>query len=511
MRTPAPPPIDRRRRDVLRALGAVAALPALAQAQRLGPQDRARMPNVVMFLTDDQRFDALSAAGNRILHTPNMDRIGREGIRFEQAFVTCSLCAPSRASFLTGLYPHTHGVVSNGDGPQYEGGPGIRDDQLTFVDRLHAGGWHTGLVGKWHLPSRPRGFDDWVIFPWQGEYHDPQMLANGVPLQLRGHADDVVGDQALAYLRARPTDRPFCLLVQFKSPHRNWQPAARYANAFADVDIPLPDTLLDKLAGKPDAVKRAEMALADMPDYRERVPASLPAAERARRNLQLMVRDYYRVLLSVDDSVGRVLDQLDADNLAEQTVVIYASDNGFFLGEHGLFDKRLMYEPSIRIPLMLRYPAQVPAGVVDTTHMVLNIDVAPTVLDLCGAGSDPQMQGRSLYPLLRGHDSPWREDFLYEYFEYPAGHCARKNRGLRTTRWKLIEFYEQPQEWELYDLQADPGENHNLIDDAAHAATLATLRARLVEVRRDLGDVDPPGPAPMAAGCHDGARVPAEG
>lgn len=505
----APPP-DARRRQLLRLLGAsMLAGPARTLAQRLGPQDPARMPNVVVFVTDDQRMDAMSAYGNRILRTPNMDRIAREGIRFEQAFVTDSLCAPSRASILTGLYPHAHGVISNGDGPQFEGAPGLRADQPTFVDRLQAGGWHTGLVGKWHLPSRPDGFDHWVIFSWQGEYHDPEMLANGVPLKLRGHADDIVGDQALAFLDAHPRQQPFCLLVHFKSPHRNWQPAARYAHAFEGVDIPAPDTLLDKLADRPEALRKAELALADVPDYRDRVPASLSPAERARRNLDFMVRDYYRVLLSVDDNVGRVLDRLDADGSASDTIVVYTSDNGFFLGEHGLFDKRLMYESSIRVPLLLRWPAQVPAGQVDRSHMALNIDIAPTLLDLCAAGEVPAMQGRSLRPLLRGGDAPWREDFLYEYFEYPAGHCVRKHRGLRTARWKLIHFFEQPQEWELYDLQADPQERTNLIDAPAQADTVAALRARLAELRHELGDADPPGPAPVAAGCRDGARVPA--
>ena len=461
-------------------------------------------PNVLFVMTDDQRQDAMSAYGNAILSTPNMDRIANGGARFERAFVTNSLCAPSRASFLTGLYSHAHGILTNGDGPQFYNGPGLREDQSTWVEMLQEAGFHTGLVGKWHLKSQPRGFDEWVIFPWQGEYHDPEMLAKGVPLRLRGHADDVVGDQALEFLRKRPRDRPFCLVYQFKSPHRTWKPAARFAQAFEDVDIPLPRTFEDRLAGRPEAVRAAEMALADMPDYRDQVPASLPVEERKRRNLELMVKDYYRVLLSVDENVGRVLDFLDEQKLAANTLVVYTSDNGFFLGEHGLFDKRLMYEPSIRVPLAIRYPARCEAGVVDRAHMALNVDVMPTILELSGVPVPPHLHGRSLVPLLEGADVPWRDAFLYEYYEYPAGHCVRKNRGIRTARWKLIHFFEQPQEWELYDLESDPDETRNLAGEGSFAAIEASLRERMGELRRELGDSDPPGPPPRAQTCRDG-------
>jgi arylsulfatase A-like enzyme len=459
---------------------------------------------VIFIMTDDQRQDSMSAYGNSILETPNMDRIGAGGIRFTEAFVTNSLCAPSRASFLTGLYSHEHGIISNGDGPQFYNGPGLREDQPTFVHLLQKAGYHTGLAGKWHLKSRPSGFDQWVIFPWQGEYDDPEMIANGVSLRMRGHADDVVGDQAIEFLRNRPKDRPFCLLYQFKSPHRTWKPAERFAKAFEDVEIPIPRTLDDRLEGRPEAVRKAEMALAEMPDYRDRVPASLPAQERARRNLEIMVKDYYRVLLSVDENVGRVLDLLDREKLAENTIVVYTSDNGFFLGEHGLYDKRLMYEPSIRVPLLIRFPARIKPGQVDRSHMVLNVDVAPTLLQLCGSSVPPALQGRSLQPLFSGANPPWREDFLYEYYEYPAGHCVRKHRGIRTERWKLIHFWEQPQEWELYDLKTDPDETRNLASVSTHATTLASLRKRMSELRRELGDADPPGPPHVAQGCRDG-------
>jgi arylsulfatase A-like enzyme len=497
------------RRDALRVIGGVLAGVPLAKTPGGVLGRRARgAPNVVFIMTDDQRQDAMSAYGNEILKTPNMDRIGAGGVRFTEAFVTNSLCAPSRASILTGLYSHAHGVITNGGGPEFYNQPGLRADQLTFVHLLRQAGYHTALVGKWHLRSAPSGFDEWVIFPDQGMYHDPAMIANGVALTLRGHADDVVGDQALAFLAHRPKEKPFCLLYQFKSPHRSWMPAERFARAFDDVMIQLPRTFEDRLAGRPEALRRAEMAIADMPDFRDRgVSPSLPLEERKRRNLEHLVKNYYRVLLSVDENVGRMLDALDRDGVADDTIIVYTSDNGFFLGEHGLFDKRLMYEPSIRVPLLVRYPARIAAGRVDRSHLVLNVDVAPTLLELAGIPVPVWMQGRSLVPLLEGKDSPWRDAFLYEYYEYPAEHCARKNRGIRTDRWKLIHFWEQPEEWELYDLRADPDETNNLAGKREHAATLTRLRTRLAELRRELEDVDPPGPAPVAAPCGNGVNT----
>jgi arylsulfatase A-like enzyme len=250
------------------------------------------------------------------------------------------------------------------------------------------------------------------------------------------------------------------------------------------------------------------MAIADMPDFRDRgVSPSLPAEERKRRNLEHLVKNYYRVLLSVDENVGRFLDALDREGLTDGTIVVYTSDNGFFLGEHGLFDKRLMYEPSIRVPLLVRYPARIPAGGVDRSHLVLNVDVAPTLLELAGIPRPSWMHGRSLVPLLEGKEASWRDAFLYEYYEYPAEHCARKNRGIRTDRWKLIHFWEQPEEWELYDLRADPDETNNLAGKREHAATLSRLRTRLAELRREVGDADPPGPPPVAAPCGKGVNT----
>jgi arylsulfatase A-like enzyme len=495
------------RRESLKALGAAAGLPALDVLEGVLRQPRPARdaPNILFFLTDDQQQAAMSAYGNRILRTPHMDRIAADGLRFTEAFVTNSLCAPSRASFLTGLYSHAHGVITNGDGPLWRNQPGLRSDQLTFPHLLRQAGYHTMLAGKWHIRSWPTGFDQWNILPGQGAYHDPEMVANGVRVKLRGHVEDAIGDQALVLLRERPKDTPFCLLCWFKAPHRDWRPAARFEKVFDAVDVPTPRTFEDRFEGRPEALRKAEMAIADMPDFRDRgVPASLPPEERTRRNLQLLVKNYYRVLLGVDENVGRVLEFLDTEGLAENTAVFYSSDNGFFLGEHGLFDKRLMYEPSIRIPMLFRWSGRVPRGQVDSAHVVLNIDVAPTILQLAGVPVPSWMHGRSWLPLLDSAEAPWRDAFLYEYYEYPAVHCVRKNRGVRTSRWKLIHFWEQPAEWELYDLQTDPDEMTNLAGRPEHRATLSDLRARLEALRREVGDTDPPGPPPVAVPCASG-------
>ena len=460
-------------------------------------------PNILFIMTDDQRKDALGIYGNTILKTPHIDRIGTEGARVDEFFVTSSLCAPSRASFMTGVYPHVHGVTTNGSGQPHRNAGGLREGQITFVHLLHDAGYQTALVGKWHLRSEPAGFDQWVILPGGGgPYLDPAMMANRVRVKMRGHADDIVGDQTLEFLQQRTKERPFCLLMNFKSPHRNWIPAARFEKAFEGVDIPLPRTYEDRLEGRPEALRRAQMAIADMPDFRERgVPESLPFEERKQRNYQALVKNYYRTILSIDENVGRALEFLDKNDLSKNTIVVFSSDNGFFLGEHGLFDKRLMYEPSIRVPMLVRWPANISAGTVDRAHMTLNVDVAPTLLECAGVPVPAWMQGRSLLPLLHGKTPPWRDSFYYAFYEHPdADHCVRKNRGIRTDRWKLIQYWEQPEEWELYDLAADPDETRNLASSRRNV--VRELRERMDTLRRELGETDPPGPAPAAAPCR---------
>ena len=457
-----------------------------------------RRPNILFVMTDDQRWDAMSCAGNPILRTPHMDRVAEEGVRFSEAFVTNALCSPSRGCILTGLYSHAHGVTTNGGKSHY-----FRPGLATFPRLLQQAGYYSAVVGKWHIATLPAGlgFDHWCIFPGQGAYDDPVMIANGGRVQFRGNSEDVVGDQALETLRSRPKDKPFCLLYHFKAPHRPWLPAERFRKAYEDVTIPEPPTFNVGLDGRPESIRSTDMQIADMPDFRERgVPADLPRQERKRLNFQVFMKNYYRTLLGVDENLGRVLDFLDQQGLRENTVVIYTGDNGFFQGEYGMFDKRLMYEPSIRVPMLLRYPAAVKARVVDREHMVLNNDVFHTVLDYAGIArpKETEHHGMSWRPVLEGR-AGGRESWFYEYFEYPAAHCAPQLRGVRTRRFKLVHYIQTPQAWELFDLETDPEERRNLYDDAAHRATAGKLREELERWRNLLHDDRSEDGAPAAA------------
>ena len=461
------------RRTALQTLAA--GFPSLAVGQAN------RRPNFLFVMTDDQRYDAMSCAGNRVLKTPNMDRIAEGGVRFTDAFVTNALCSPSRATIVTGLYSHTHGVTTNGGATHH-----LRPNQVTFPMLLQQSGYYTALVGKWHIASAPTGFDHYCMLPGQGVYHDPVMIANGGRVKFRGHCEDLIGDQALETLRSRPKDKPFALLCQFKAPHRAWEPAERFQKLYQDITIPEPPLFHATLEGRPAAVSGSDMQIADMPDFAKRgVDPSLPRGQRKRLNFQVFMKNYYRVLNGVDENLGRVLDFLDKNGLTENTLVIYTSDNGFFAGEYGMFDKRLMYEPSIRVPMLVRYPGGVRGGRVDRDHMVLNNDVAHTILDYAGMARPEFMRhhGESWRPLLEGRTVNWRDAWMYEYFEYPGPHCAGKMRGVRTRRWKYMHYIQQPQGYELFDLETDPGEQRNLFDDPKHKAQVAELRARLEQFR----------------------------
>lgn len=458
------------------ALGTLAGFPFILRAQK-------RRPNILFLMTDDQRFDAMSCAGNRILQTPNMDRIARDGVRFSQAFVSDSLCSPSRATIVTGIYSHAHGVRTNGR--DYHT---LRPDQVTFPMLLQKAGYHTALVGKWHVASPPTGFDFSCILPGQGVYHDPVMIANGGRVQLRGYVDDLIADQALETLKNRPKNQPFCLLCQFKAPHRSWQPAERFQKRFEDVTIPEPPTFNLSLEGRPATVRNTDLQIADMPDFH--LPAGLSREERKKQNFQHFMKNYYRVLLGVDENVGRLLDFLDKQRLAEDTLIIYTSDNGFFAGEYGMFDKRLMYEPSIRVPMLARYPGGFRGGRADGDHMVLNNDVAHTILDYAGVEKTDEMRGHgeSWRPILEERPVAWRDAWMYEYFEYPAVTCTGKIRGIRTKRWKYIHYIQEPQGYELFDLEKDPEERRNLYGDPAYQAQAAELKSRLERMRDELKD-----------------------
>ena len=441
------------------------ALPGGCRSLKRSPGER---PNFVFFLTDDQRWDGMSCAGHPIILTPTIDRIAREGVRFENTFVTTALCGPSRASFLTGLYSHNHGVRRN------ETALSLR--YRTFPEYLKDAGYETAFIGKWHNSDlgRNRRLDYYFGFRGQGWYYDPIIRENDGPeKEYKGHVTDILTDKAIAFLE-KDHPKPFCLLVWFKAAHRSFHPAERFKTIYQDVDIPRPFNFNDDYRGRPDAVRNANMKIgdfADIPDY------------------ETFVKDYYRCLLGVDENVGRVLDVLDRLALADNTAIFFASDNGFFIGERRFFDKRFMYEESIRIPLLMRYPKMASPNQVES-RMVLNVDLAPTILDLVGLPVPKDMDGMSFYPLIKGSETDWRKDFLYEYYEYPGPHSARKCRGIRTEKWKYIHFFEEPQEFELYNLLDDPHEMNNLIRDPENKSVIDGLRARMRQLRDQLGDPD---------------------
>jgi len=464
------------------AIGAIAAgFPAI-----LKPQNR--RPNVVFMMTDDQRWDAMSCAGNKILKTPNMDRLARGGVRFTEAFVTNPLCSPSRGTILTGLHTHAHGVTTNGGNSHR-----LKPEVVTYPQLLQKAGYYSAMIGKWHIATLPTGlgFDHWCILPGQGLYHDPQMIANGGRIQLRGYVDDLIADQALETLKSRPKDKPFSMICNFKAPHRAWEPAARHEKIYEDMAIPEPPTFNTDLSSRPSGIRNSDMQIGDMPDFARRgVPASLPRELRKPLNYQQFIKNYYRVLLGVDENLGRILDYLDKEKLAENTIFIYTGDNGFFLGEYGMFDKRLMYEPSIRVPMLARYAGGWKGSRVDNTHMVLNNDVAHTILDYCGIQRPAHMQhhGESWRPLLDGGSASWRDSWMYEYMEYPGPHCAPQARGVRTSRYKLIHYIQNPQAHEFFDLEKDPEERRSVYDDPSYKTQVAALTKELERWRTITND-----------------------
>ena len=480
----------------------VAALPA-----------QQKRPNIILLMTDDQRFDAMSCAGNPILETPNMDRLAGGGCRFTEAFCTYSLCSPSRACFLTGLYSHAHGLTGNNVGgpppdshlkhfyrrlgerleDHFNNDPSstLRANAVTFPELLQQSGYFTAMLGKWHIKSPPRGYDYSAILPRQGYYNDPQLIVNDGPVQLRGYVDDVITDQAIEVLKTRPPDQPFMLQVGFKAPHREWLPPKRHETLYEDVEIPEPPTFHETLEGRPGAVSDHDMALASLNEFDgTHIPEDASREERKKINHQVLTKRIYRVIKAVDDNVGRLLDYLDESNLSNDTLVIFTSDNGFFLGEYGLYNKRMAYEPSMRIPMIMRYPARVDAGKVDSEHMVLSNDVFHTILDYAGveAPASTTEHGSSWRPLFEDRAAPWRETFLYEYISYPEDQCVGKHRAVRTDRWKFIHYIQDPEGFELFDLQNDPEERRNLYGDPAHKARAEQLKAELERLRDVTGD-----------------------
>ena len=448
--------------------------PASSLPFRCGTAIAADRPNIIFIMTDDHAAHAISAYGSRVNKTPHLDRIAKEGALFENVFATNSICTPSRAAILTGQYSHINGVTVFNR---------FDSSRTTVAQLLQQRGYYTGMVGKWHLGSDPQGFDRWEIFPGQGTYFDPVLYtATGEKTYTGRYATDVVTELAVDFIAKRPRDKPFFLMMHHKAPHRPWQPDPKYAAQFAGRWIPEPVTMWDSYATRTDALhENAQRISKDLTrrDLKLQPPSDLSGAELTawlgtkpdtvtitrdgkeltltgdelvRWKYQRYMQDYLATVQSVDDSVGRVLDELDRLKLAKNTIVIYTSDQGFFLGDHGLFDKRFMYEESLRMPFLVRWPAAIKPGT-RVRAMALNVDFAPTFLEAAGAPVPAEMQGRSLLPVLKGRTpADWRTSMYYRYYHDPGDHNTRAHYGVRTTTHKLIYFWKKDQ-WELFRLR----------------------------------------------------------
>ena len=464
-----------------------------------------RRPNLLFIMSDDHAAHAISAYGSRIVETPNIDRLANEGVRFDAAFCTNSICTPSRASILTGTHPHVNGVTTL-DTP-------LDNELWTFPQALQDAGYVTGIIGKWHLGHGPRhdpvGFDRWRILPGQGHYDNPVMLeADGVVVERSGYVSDLITDDCIDFIEEHQ-DEPFALFCHHKAAHRTWVPAPRHFSLFDDDDIPEPETFRDDLAGHAEAIKRVKMSMMDLDpivDLKSPVPDGLSRDEEIEWRYQRYMKDYLRVVIGMDEGIGRMLDRLDELGLAEDTIVVYTSDQGFFLGDHGWFDKRLMYEESLAMPLLIRYP-QLTKGASTSDAIVLNVDFAPTFLELAGVPVPDHVQGRSFASLLSG-DRPddWQTSMYYRYWMHRDGaHNTPAHYGVRTASHKLICYYNDPLdqpgahgpidpiEWEMFDLESDPLEQRNVIADPAYAEIRSALVRELARLQRELGDEPYPG------------------
>jgi arylsulfatase A-like enzyme len=451
-------------------------------------QSSTKRPNIVFIMTDDHAAHAVSAYGSRINKTPNIDRLAKEGMRFENCFVTNSICTPSRAAILTGKYSHLNGV------PVFNH---IDNSQPMLQKYLQQAGYHTGMVGKWHLggnrgkEGEPTGFDYWNILPGQGAYFDPVMIEMGERKKLTGYATDVITDIAIDFIKKRPQDKPFFLMYHHKAPHRNWQPDEKYRKQFENIVVPEPATFNDDYKGKSDASRLAtnhiDNDLNDN-DLKMKPPEGLSGQALKKWKYQRYMRDYLACVQSVDDNIGRFLDWLDKNGLAENTIVIYTSDQGFFLGEHNMYDKRFMYEESLRMPFLIRWPGKIKPGSV-SKGMILNVDFAPTMLDAAGVKTPADMQGRSFLPLLEGKTPrDWRTAMYYRYY-HPGHHNVAAHYGIRTDRYKLIYFNKLDQ-WELYDLRKDPRETRNVYSDPGYAKIVEALKKELQRLKKEMKDDD---------------------
>ena len=464
-------------------------------------------PNILFIMTDDHAAHAMSCYRSRINQTPNLDRIAQGGMLFNNCFCTNSLCEPSRAAILTGTYNHINEVTTIG--------AHIDNRQENVAKILQRNGYQTAIVGKWHLgqgPAHwPTGFDYWNILQGQGPYFDPEMVCNGEKVQYEGYTTDLITDLSLEWLKERDKEKPFFMMYHHKAPHRPWDPDDKHADMYEDIDIPTPDTFDDDYSNRAAAAGAAQMTVAEHlteRDLKQPVPQGLTPAEEKHWKYQRYIKDYLRCVASVDDNVGRVLDYLDDEGIADDTLVIYTSDQGFFLGDHGWYDKRFMYEESLRMPFIIRHPRSIAPESVNN-DIITNVDFAATFLDYAGIDQPDRFQGHSFRPLLEGSTpEDWPEIMYYRYWMHLAHHHVYAHYGVRTHRYKLIYYYadalgqpgaideSKPPEWELFDLDEDPNELNNVYHDPAYADIAAELRGELRRLQEEVQDAPYPAEQP---------------
>lgn len=498
------------------------------KAQR--KQEDRKPLNIVYIMTDDHAQQTISCYDKRYIHTPNLDRIAREGVKFTNSFVCNSLSGPSRAVLLTGKHSHKNGYTDNTDGAVFDGG------QQTVQELLQAGGYQTAMIGKWHLGGIPTHFDYWTILPGQGDYYNPDFITPEGKIRYEGYVTDIITDMGIDWLRTkRDTTKPFCLFVHHKAIHRNWMADTADLALFEDKTFELPANFRDDYQGRIAAGKQemsidkdmtliydlkmlddqvedhyrtlylrqkdtlgtygrmnaAQKAVWDRhyrPIIKQFKEAKLKGKALAEWKFQRYMRDYLKVVKSLDENVGRLLEELEKEGLLENTVVVYDSDQGFYMGEHGWFDKRFMYEESMRTPLIMRLPKGFERRG-DIPQLVQNMDYAPTFLDLAGLPIPQDMQGVSLLPLLKGENpADWRKSLYYHYYEYPAEHSVCRHYGVRTERYKLMHFYKDIDSWELFDLQEDPTEMHNLYGQPGTTEITQKLKAELERLQIQYDD-----------------------
>ncbi|MCK5731328.1 MAG: sulfatase, partial [Draconibacterium sp.] len=473
-----------------------------------------QQPNIIFIMSDDHAFQAISAYDSSLIQTPNIDQIAKQGILYNKAFVTNSICAPSRAVILTGKFSHLNGVKGNSE--VFDG------SQQTLPKILQANGYQTAIVGKWHLKSQPTGFDYWNVLPGQGDYYNPDFIKQGKDTVYKGYVTEIITKLSVNWLQKRNKNKPFFLMMHHKAPHRSWMPALKNLELFDEKDFPLPENFYDNYEGR-EALKTQKLTVKDHMDIRMdfKVPCNecdtgavnFWAPEEYWRRLDRLnpeehksweesykkeeteflevkndetkydqwkfrryMEDYLRCIASVDESVGEVLQFLKENGLDENTIVIYTSDQGFYLGEHGLFDKRFMYEEALRTPLLMRYPDEIEKGT-SSDLLVQNLDIAPTILDFAKLEKPDDMQGKSLRETWKTKSPEWRNAIYYHFYE--KGWGVPMHYGIRTERYKLIHFYDEIDSWELYDLKEDPSEMNNLIDNTDFSEIITNLKKQL--------------------------------